>query len=155
MTIHREPCLVEMYGKEVFLAHGDEFSNERGFRILRAMFHNRFLQFMLSTLHPRWSVWFGNKWAYRSMMKHKVNGEAPYMGDDKEDCMVFANKYISTHPSVDCFIFGHRHIDKDVSLDDRARVIFLGDWITKFDYVVVDSNTIEHKRYVEGESTDL
>ena len=28
-TIHREPCLLELYGKEVFLAHGDEFSTEK------------------------------------------------------------------------------------------------------------------------------
>jgi UDP-2,3-diacylglucosamine hydrolase len=119
------------------------------------MFHNRFLQFMLSTLHPRWSVWFGHKWAYRSMMKHKVNGEAPYMGDEKEDCMVFAKGYLKTHSSVDCFVFGHRHIDKDVPLSDSSRVVFLGDWISKFDYLVIDGNTIEHKYYVEGESKEI
>jgi hypothetical protein len=59
-----------------------------------------------------------------------------------------------SQPSVDCFIFGQRHIDTDVSLAD-SRVIFLGDWITKFDYVVIDSNSIEHKHYVEGESKDI
>ena len=140
-TIHREPCLLELYGKEVFLAHGDEF-------------HSRFLQRMLSMVHPRWSVWFGHKWAHHSMIKHKVNGNMPYLGEDKEDCMKFAKRYLVQQPSVDCFIFGHRHIDTDVSLAD-SRVIFLGDWITKFDYVVIDSNSIEHKHYVEGESKDI
>lgn len=78
----------------------------------------------------------------------------PYLGEDKEDCMKFAKRYLVQHPSVDCFIFGHRHIDTDVSLAD-SRVIFLGDWITKFDYVVIDGNSIEHKHYVEGESKDI
>ena len=155
MTIHREPCLVELYGKEVFLAHGDEFSTERGFRILRAMFHSRFLQRMLSMVHPRWSVWFGHKWAHHSMIKHKVEGNAPYMGEDKEDCMKFAKRYLATHPSVDCFIFGHRHIDQDLPLGETSRCIFLGDWISTFAYVVFDGNTIERKYYIEGESKDL
>ena len=84
MIIHREPCLVELYGKEVFIGHGDEFSTEKGFRVLRAMFHSRFLQRLLSMLHPRWSVWFGHKWAHHSMIKHKVNGEVPYLGEEKE-----------------------------------------------------------------------
>jgi UDP-2,3-diacylglucosamine hydrolase len=145
---------VELYGKEVFLAHGDEFSTERGFRILRAMFHNRFLQRLLSMLHPRWSIWFGHKWAYKSMIKHKVNGETPYMGEEKEDCVKFAKKYLSTHTPVDCFVFGHRHIDTDISLD-KSQVIFLGDWVSKFDYVVIDSKAIEHKHYVEGESKEV
>ena len=155
MTIHREPCLVEFYGKEVFLAHGDEFSTEKGFRILRAMFHSHFLQRMLSMLHPRWSVWFGHKWAHHSMIKHKVNDETPYLGEDKEDCMKFAKKYLTTHPSVDCFVFGHRHLGTDVPLGDNSRAVFLGDWISKFDYVVIDSNSIEHKFFVEGESKDI
>ena len=69
--------------------------------------------------------------------------------------MLFAKRYIGEHPSVDCFVFGHRHIKQDVALNDTSRVIFLGDWISKFDYVVIDAKTIEHKHYVEGESTDL
>lgn len=155
VTMHREPCLVELYGKEVFIAHGDEFSTEKGFRVLRAMFHNRFLQHMLSMAHPRWSVWIGHKWAHHSMVKHKQNGETPYLGEEKEDCMRFAKKYLATHPSVDCFIFGHRHIDTDISLGESSRVIFLGDWISKFDYVVLDGNSIEHRHYVEGESKEV
>ena len=89
------------------------------------------------------------------MIKHKVEGNAPYMGEEKEDCMKFAKKYLAQHPSVDCFIFGHRHLGTDVPLGENSRVIFLGDWISKFDYVVVDANTIEHRHFVEGESKEV
>ena len=151
MTIHREPCLVELYGKEVFLAHGDEFSTEKAFGILRAMFHNRFLQRMFSMVHPRWSLWAGHAWARHSMIKHKVKGDTPFLGADNEDCVKFARKYLQKHPSVDCFVFGHRHIDVDLSLGDNSRCIFLGDWISNFSYVVIDGDTIERKHYIEGE----
>ena len=151
MTIHREPCLVEMYGKEVFLAHGDEFSTEKGFGILRAIFHNRFLQRMFSMVHPRWSLWAGHAWARHSMIKHKVKGDTPYLGADREDCVSFAERYLQNHPSVDCFVFGHRHIDVDIPLGDASRCIFLGDWINIFAYVEIDAETVAVRYYKEGE----
>lgn len=97
----------------------------------------------------------GLSWARHSMIKHKVKGDTPFMGTDKEDCVVFANKYLETHKSIDCFIFGHRHIDKDLPLGEKSRCIFLGDWISTFSYVVLDGKSIERKYYIEGESKDL
>lgn len=155
MTIHREPCLLELYGKEIYLAHGDEFSTERSFRFLRSVFHNRFLQWMFSMVHPRWSIWMGHSWARHSMLKHKVKGDTPFLGPEKEDCMIFARKYLESHPTVDCFIFGHRHVDEDLPIGDASRCIYLGDWISTFAYVVLDGNTIERKYFIEGESKEL
>ena len=155
MIVHREPCLVELYDKEFFLAHGDEFSAERSFRILRSIFHNRFLQMMFSTIHPRWSIWMGHSWARHSMLKHKVKGDTPFKGEENEECIIYAKKYLKDHPSVDCFIFGHRHIDEDIALGDNSRCIFLGDWIGTFAYVVFDGKTVERKYFIEGESKDL
>lgn len=155
MTIHREPCLLELYGKEIYLAHGDEFSTERSFRFLRSVFHNRFLQWMFSMVHPRWSIWMGHSWARHSMLKHKVKGDTPFLGPEKEDCMIFARKYLESHPTVDCFIFGHRHVDEDLPIGEASRCIYLGDWISTFAYVVLDGNTIERKYFIEGESREL
>ena len=89
------------------------------------------------------------------MLKHKVKGDTPFLGPEKEDCMIFARKYLESHPTVDCFIFGHRHVDEDLPLGDSSRCIYLGDWISTFAYVVLDGNTIERKYFVEGESKDL
>ncbi|MBR5455513.1 MAG: UDP-2,3-diacylglucosamine diphosphatase [Bacteroidaceae bacterium] len=155
VTVHCEPCLLEIYGKEIYLAHGDEFSRDRVYRFMRAGFRSRFLRWMFSMLHPRWSLWMGHSWARHSMVQHKVKGDTPFLGADKEDSVIFANEYLKKHSTVDCFIFGHRHIDKDLSLEGGSRCIFLGDWISTFAYVVFDGNTIERKYYIEGESKEL
>ena len=155
MTIHREPCLVELYGNEVFLAHGDEFSREKSYKLLRAMFRSRFLRWMFSKVHPDWSVWMGHRWAQHSMIQHKVKGDTPFVSADREDCVIFAREYLKKHTTVDCFIFGHRHIDVDIPLGENSRCIFLGDWISTFAYVVLDGKTIERKYFIEGESKDL
>ena len=89
------------------------------------------------------------------MMKHKVKGDTPYLGEEKEHCVIFAREYLKKHSSVDCFIFGHRHIDVDIPLGENSRCIFLGDWISTFAYVVLDGKTIERKYFIEGESKDI
>ena len=69
--------------------------------------------------------------------------------------MVFAKEYLEKHTSVDCFIFGHRHIDVDTPLGENSRCIFLGDWISTFAYVVLDGKTIERRYFIEGESKEI
>jgi UDP-2,3-diacylglucosamine hydrolase len=122
---------------------------------MRAGFRSRFLRWMFSMLHPRWSLWMGHSWARHSMVQHKVKGDTPFLGADKEDSVIFANEYLKKHSTVDCFIFGHRHIDHDMPLGENSRCIFLGDWISTFAYVALDGKTIEHKYFIEGESKEL
>ena len=153
MIVHREPLLAEINGMEFFLAHGDEFTDESHFAVLRSIFHSPLLQRLFSWLvHPRWSLSFGHGWAAHSMRKHKLNGDIPFRGVENESCMRYARKYLAKHASVDCFIFGHRHCDADVQLTDTSRCIILGDWITEYTYVEYDGSEIRVKKFIEGEN---
>jgi UDP-2,3-diacylglucosamine hydrolase len=53
---------------------------------------------------------------------------------------------------VDFFIYGHRHIEVDLQLTKRSRVMILGDWISQFTYVVWDGEHLLMSQYIEGES---
>ncbi len=153
VILHKKPLATEIYGKVFFLAHGDGLGDpDRKFRLLRAVFHNRFCQVMFSAIHPRWSVWFGQHWAKHSRLKHMRREEPAYMGENREHLVLFTKKYIQTHPNVDCFIYGHRHIELDLQLTKKARMIILGDWIDQFTYVVFDGDHLFMSEYVEGES---
>lgn len=153
MIIHREPLLVEINGKDFYLAHGDEYAGESNFAILRSIFHSKFLQKLFSWfVHPRWALSFGHLWAAHSMRKHKLNGDIPFRGAENEPCIKFAKKYLEKHDVVDCFIFGHRHCNADVQLSSVSRCIILGDWISDFTYVVYDGNGITVNKYVEGDN---
>lgn len=96
----------------------------------------------------------GNSWARYSMQQHKIKGDTPFRGRENEDCIKFAEKYIANH-TVDCFIFGHRHVDEDIMLNEKTRCILLGDWINIFAYVVWDGVTISHERYIEGDAVQI
>lgn len=153
MTIHRKEEVVELYGKTFFLAHGDGLgTTERGFRFIRAMFHNRICQKLFAAVHPRWGMAFGLEWARRSRLKRTDGKEPPYQGEKKETLVCFAKEYLKTHPDINFFLFGHRHIELDLMLRRETRLLILGDWISLFTYAVFDGENMFLETFIEGES---
>ena len=55
-------------------------------------------------------------------------------------------------PDIDYFIYGHRHIELDLMLSRKSRMMIIGDWIWQFTYVVWDGEHLLLEEYVEGES---
>ena len=153
VTLHHKPLTTEIYGKIFFLAHGDGLGDpNRSFKLLRSIFHNRTCQWLFSALHPRWGMWFGQTWASHSRKKHEIEGPPAYMGESREHLVLYTKRYIQDHPDVDYFIYGHRHIEVELQLTRKARMIILGDWISQFSYVVYDGEHMFMSQYIEGES---
>ena len=154
VILHREPLTCEIYGKEFFLGHGDGLGdNDRKFKLLRTMFHSKTLQRLFSMLHPRWSVEFGLEWAKHSRLKREGGREPEYMGEDKEPLVLFSKDYLKSHPDINYFIYGHRHIMLDLMLSRTSRMMILGDWITEFSYAVFDGENMFLEQYIEGETS--
>ena len=144
VIIHRQPVTTEIYGKEFYLAHGDG--------LVRYMFHSKTLQRLFSMIHPRWSVELGLSWAKHSRMK-RVDGKDPeYMGENQEHLVLYTKEYLKNHPTINYFIYGHRHIELDLMLSAKSRVLILGDWINFFSYAVFDGENLFLENYIEGET---
>lgn len=153
VILHRKSETLELYDKVFYLAHGDGLGDpDKKFKIIRAVFHNRLCQCLFSALHPRWGMSFGLNWAKHSRMKRPDGKEPPYMGEQKEHLVLYAKDYLKAHSDVDFFIFGHRHIELDLMLNKKTRMIILGDWIWQFTYAVFDGEHLFMENYVEGES---
>lgn len=153
MMLHRQSSVVEIYGNVFYLAHGDGLgTTDRKFKFLRAMFHNKTCQRLFAALHPRWGVAFGLEWARRSRLKREDGKEPDYKGEEREELVVFAKSYLQTHPDINYFIFGHRHIDLDLMLSRDTRLLMLGDWISHFSYVVYDGEHLLLEEFEEGET---
>ena len=151
VIMHRKPITTDIYGKVFYLAHGDGLGDpDIKFKLLRRMFHNTICQRLFSAIHPRWSMWLGLTWAKHSRMKRKNGEEPPYMGENKEHLVLYAKQYMKSHPNVDVFIFGHRHIELDLNLSKNVRMMILGDWISQFTYVVFDGDHLLLEEYEEG-----
>ena len=151
VIVHRKPETTEIYGKVFFLAHGDGLGDpDKRFKFLRRLFHNRTCQRLLNAIHPRWGMALGLNWAKHSRLKRANGKELPYMGEDREFLVLFTKEYMKTHQNVDYFIYGHRHIELDIMLERKVRVMILGDWIWQFTYVVFDGEHMFMEQYEEG-----
>lgn len=143
-VIHREPLTVDLLGKRFFLAHGDEVDHRsRTFRVIRSIFRNRFCQWLYSGIHPRWTFGFALGWSLSSRKsglkkKEEEKAAADYKGEAGEYLIAFAKSYLATHPDINFFIFGHRHIMLDLMLSRTSRVLIAGDWMQYFSYIEWD-----------------
>lgn len=140
LVIHKKPLLLEIYGKNFFLAHGDGLGDDsKTFKFLRSLFHNKWCRKAFATLHPRWALAIAHKWSNHS---RATGGNIDYLGEDKEHLVLFAKKELLQAPNINFFIFGHRHIMLDLMLSTTARIIILGDWINYFSYAVFDGKNL-------------
>lgn len=133
----------EIQGKRFFLEHGDGVGElPRMFRLLRRMFRSRVLQRLYAAIHPRWTIGLAHAWSSHS---RKTGGYVPLAQEpDKNTLVRFASDYDAQHPGeIDYFIFGHQHVALDEPVGrDGARVVILGDWISKFTYAKFDGHTL-------------
>ncbi len=154
MVVHHACQTVELGDQLFLLGHGDGLGDpSRSFRFLRRFFNNRFCQRCFSCLHPRWAMSVALKWAQKSREKHGLEGgDPPYLGENDEYLVQYAKQYLATHPNVNYFVFGHRHIELDLMLSRQSRIVILGDWINQFTYAVYDGEHMFLENYIEGES---
>lgn len=139
IKILEEPTLVEIGGLKFCLAHGDELSGERGQKILKSIFRNKFLQSCFSSLHPRVAFAIALRWSRHNRLSKGMQ----FRFRGKEDPLYnFAAGFEKVH-NVDNFIFGHMHTPGDIKTPGGAGFYILGEWIHGCEYLVFDSDKRE------------
>jgi len=139
VTVLKDSQEVSLYGKKLFLAHGDGLGDPSlQFSLLRSIFHSRVCQVLFATIHPRLAIGFGLRWAKHSRLKRGPGPEV-YLGEDKEHLVIYAKKQAvaAGEKAPDYYIFGHRHIMLDLSISVNSRIIILGEWFDLFSYGVL------------------
>lgn len=146
VQIHKGKVIREFGGKRFFIHHGHALGNfDKGMNFLNAIFTNNFLRWWFNFVHPNVALSFGHRWS-RFNRRKKVYESENYLGDDKEWLMKYSQNVLDKE-FYDYFIFGHRHIAVDKSIQNNSRYINLGNWITNTTYAVFDGNTLELKAF--------
>lgn len=137
-------------GKKFFLSHGD-MVGYRPFSVhlMQKIFHSKAIQHLYSIIHPSLSMRFGYWWSKNNRLVKHTQESAKYLGEDKEFLVQFAKETLKKDPTIDFFIFGHRHVVLDLLLRDNKRVVYLGDWIDKFSYGEWDGENFFLKNFEE------
>jgi UDP-2,3-diacylglucosamine hydrolase len=155
VILHREACTIELCGKLFYLAHGHQLDHRDHkwlVQFMYACFESRMLRTLARAIHPHWFMNFGLNWAKHSRERHSIGGELPYQGEEKEGLVRYAKEYLTSHPTINYFLFGHRHLHLDVALTQESRMMVLGEWYSLFTYAVFDGEHMFLDNYVEGET---
>ncbi|NDV46540.1 UDP-2,3-diacylglucosamine diphosphatase [Paludibacter sp. 221] len=148
LIVHRKPQVFEIGNKKLFVAHGDGLAvDDKGFKFIRNIFHNRTCQKLFRFVPPQIGQGFGYTWSRKN--REKLTPEKKeYKGEAKEPLIIYAKKYFAECPDIDFVVFGHRHIQLDLQLANQKRVIILGDFVSLFTYGVFDGNNFWLENFI-------
>ena len=146
LTVHSSSQEFQFNERSFFIGHGDGLGpNDKGYKRMKKVFTNRFFQWCYRWLHPDIGMRIGH---YLSVKNKLISGEedAVFLGEENEWLAQYARRK-NQEKARDYYIFGHRHIPLDISIDQQARYINLGDWITHYTYAVFNGKKLELKSW--------
>jgi UDP-2,3-diacylglucosamine hydrolase len=145
VKLYKEPILKEIDGKKFFLGHGDGLGpGDKGYKFIKKIFSNKFCQWLFAQMHPNIGIGLANYFSRKSRMANAQADEV-FLGENEEWLVQFCKDYLSKNPTVDYFVFGHRHLPLDIRLEKGARYINLGEWVKYNSYAVFDGKELELK----------
>lgn len=141
------PQKVELAGKRLFVAHGDNMNikNQPVLRLMNATFRSRIARTLFSWLvHPDLALKFGKWWSGKSRKSHSMET----LTEKSLGFLIdYARGYKAENPTTDYIIFGHMHYPYDLS-QEQLRVLFLGCWEGDATYAALDrEGNIELKTF--------
>lgn len=144
VTIHYDKIEKTYNGKQFLIAHGDGLGpGDKGYKILKKILRNKFCQWCFARLHPNFGIGLAN---FFSKTSRKHTERDVFLGEDKEWLITYCKKKLTEKP-YNYFIFGHRHYPIDFKLNEKAKYINLGEWITDSNYAVFDGEKLNLKKF--------
>lgn len=144
VILHMDPYLTQINGKNFYIAHGDGLGpGDYSYKILRKIFTSPWMQFLFSRIHPNLAFEFGHWWSKQSRYSKGLFEE--FLGTDKEYLVLYAQEILRKQ-EFDFFIFGHRHIPMEITMEN-SKLVNLGEWISACTYASFDGNTLELTSY--------
>jgi UDP-2,3-diacylglucosamine hydrolase len=142
IPIYRKPIVREIQGKTFFIGHGDGLGpDDYGYKFIKSVFNHPVNQWLFARLHPNLALGLMRMVSGRSRLRHDKELEKQFFGE-AEWLVRYAERKILTVPA-DYFIFGHRHMPIDWTLQNqKSRYINLGEWFERCTYAVFDGNDI-------------
>lgn len=140
IQLYREPIHREFYGKKYYIGHGDGLGpGDRGYKLLKKVFANKFCQWCFERFHPNFGIWLADRSSQLSR-GGEHHEEETFLGMENEWLAIYA-KEILQKEHFDYFIFGHRHLPLELKITSDSTYFNLGEWINHQTYVVVDEES--------------
>jgi UDP-2,3-diacylglucosamine hydrolase len=140
--IYYQPTVIQKFDKNLFIGHGDGLGpGDTKYKIIKSILTNRICQAAFSLIHPD----FGIRLMKYASHSSRMNNEEEKVSDiNKERQIIFCENHILSHPGIDYYIFGHRHIPMQYVLKNgKSTYINLGEWWNHCSYVRMKDDKVE------------
>lgn len=151
IILHRDPEFRTFSGKHFYLAHGDGLGpGDHGYKFIKKVFANRINQQLFRFIHPDLGIRLALFWSGKS---REVNLEKETRERDitlkliRHRILVHSQNMVREHPELDFLVYGHYHLPHLETLDQKATMVVLGDWLQYFTYAVFDGEKMELMRF--------
>lgn len=149
VKIFREPILKEYNGKRLVIGHGDGLGpGDKKYKFIKRVFAAKWSQWLFARLHPNFGIGLANYFSRKSRIA-TGNDDKTFLGEENEWLVQYCKEREKTE-SNDYYLFGHRHLPLNISINERASYINLGEWINDFTYAVFDGQQLELKNFNPG-----
>ncbi len=150
ITIFDEPIERTYFGKTFYIHHGHALGKyDKGMNFLNMIFSSKFLRWLFSFVPVNWAYGFGHAWSLHNRTKRLKNPqkyETKQFDKTKEYLYLYAQDVLK-EKHFDYFVFGHRHLAMEVSLNDTSRYVNLGNWIWNSTYAELSEGGLMVKSY--------
>lgn len=129
-------------GKKFLIGHGDGLGpGDWGYKFLKKIFRNPFCKLLFGLIPPYFGITIAEYFSKQSRAATGTNDEK-FLGSEGEWLVQYCRSVLQQE-HFDYFIFGHRHLPIDFTLNANSRYINLGDWIRYNSYAVYDGVHLE------------
>ncbi len=148
VQLHKQPVERDFAGKKFFIGHGDGLGpKDYGYKFIKKVFANPLCQFSFRWLHPDLGTKLAMSLSRRSRYSNEGTHQLEKFRGEEEEWLIQYCKRKLQQQHYDYFIFGHRHLPLDFSLNDKSRYINTGDWLDYNSYAVFDGEKLELKYF--------
>jgi UDP-2,3-diacylglucosamine hydrolase len=137
INVYFEPKEFEFNSRKFLIGHGDGLGpGDHGYKMLKKFFRNPLCRWLFGIMPPYFGMGIANYFSRKSRQAADQNVEQ-FVNIDREWLATYCKEVLQTK-HYDYFVFGHRHLPLDLSLNTSSRYINLGDWIRYYTYAVFD-----------------
>lgn len=142
IPIYRQPTLFERQGKKLIIGHGDGLGpGDFTYKIIKKIFNNPICIHLFHWLHPSIGMSIANAWSTGSRNSH--NDIYKFLGPEKEYLLQHCESESVIDPTIDYYIFGHRHLPIEFMLNNgKSKYINTGDWLAFQSYATMENGSI-------------
>jgi len=145
IPVYSDPILLEVNDLRVYVGHGDGLGpGDKTYKVLKKIFRNPLCQWLFGWIHPNVGMLIAKNWSSRSRIKNESKSDSC---KEHDEWLWIYSKEIEKTEHHDYYIFGHRHLPLEMSINNKSTYINLGEWVFSKTYAVLFEDKVKLLKY--------